>query len=105
MWFLYFIDLIPKKAVLFWGPHFGPETGTQRVSPNCRGSLFVFLFLGRFVGSVLGPPPVSMCNRKTVLIFGMFAVPKRDPDEETKQMCMEPWAGTDVRGCGVGIAK
>ena len=93
-----------KKGGPVLGAAIRPRNRNTKSEPQLRGSLFVFLFLGRFVGSVLGPPPVSMCNRKTVLIFGMFAIPKRDPDEETKQMCMEPWAGTDVRGCGVGIA-
>lgn len=89
--------------VLFWRPESGPEKGTQRVSLDCRGSLFVFQIFARIVGLFLGPIPVSMCIRNAAVLFGMFMDAKRGSDDETKRICMDPWAGTDGLGTAVQL--
>ena len=68
------------------------------MSPDCRGSLFVFQMLARIVGVVLGTTPMSKWIRNAALLIGMFMDPKERLFDEWTQKCMEPWSSSDALG-------
>ena len=79
-----------QKMVLFWSPISGHKTGTQTVSPDCRGSQFAFQILARIVGANLVPHLVSIWFQNTALIIALFVDTKQRPVDEWKRKCGQP---------------
>ena len=57
------------RRASFWGPCGGPNFESRSVSPNCRWTYFVTLFLGRIPAPLLGPAlgqGRAACGRRCV---------------------------------------
>ena len=93
------------RRASFWGPCGGPNFESRSVSPNCRWTYFVTLFLGRIPAPLLGPALGQGAVKAQTQVHRGFAhqvlVAVRG-DRAWVHVRKHGWAGCCWAHCGAG---